>query len=117
MLRVLWEVALSKMLKEDREALTAGLNFHFNFDDLKSTIEKMRANATSEQRRIRLPFGEINIREHFDKIVSWVQKFIAIGDTIVTYDPGHAALPWAALRFILQVRQIVPLRSAARGEL
>ena len=103
MRRGLWEIALSRMLKEDREALTAGLNLHFNFDDLKSTIEKIQGNATSERQRVRLPFGEINIREHFDKLVSWVQKFIAIGDTIVTYDPGHAALPWAALRFILQV--------------
>lgn len=91
------------MLKEDREALIAGLNLHFNFDDLKSTIEKIRKNATSERRRIRLRLGEISIGEHFDKLVSWAQKFIAIGDTIVTYDPGHAALPWAALCFILQV--------------
>lgn len=28
---------------------------------------------------------------------------LGIGDTIVQYDPGHAALPWAAVRFVLQV--------------
>ena len=105
------------MLKEDQDALKAGLNLHFNFDDLKSTIEKVRGNATSERWRIRSPLGEISIREHFDKIVSWVQKFIAIGDTIVTYDPGHAALPWAAMRLILQVWRIVPLYSAVQEEL
>ena len=26
-----------------------------------------------------------------------------IGDTVVQYGPGHAALPWAGVRFILQV--------------
>ena len=106
MRRSLWEVALSKMPKEDRESLKAGLSLHFKFDELKSTIDKIRGNPTSERRRIKLPLREIDVREYFDKLVSWVQKFIAIGDTIVTYDPGHAALPWAALRFILQVCQI-----------
>lgn len=105
------------MLKEDREALTAGLNLHFNFDDLKSTIKKIQGNATSERRRIKLPLGEISIRQHLDNVVSWVQKFIAIGDIIVNYDPGHAALPWAALRFILQVWRTVPFYPAVQEEL
>ncbi|KAH8684848.1 hypothetical protein BGZ60DRAFT_524047 [Tricladium varicosporioides] len=38
----------------------------------------------------------------FSKIAGWIQKFREIGDIIVQYDPGHAALPWAAVRFILR---------------
>lgn len=38
-----------------------------------------------------------------DKLVGWVEKFISIGDVIVSFDPVHAALPWAGLRFLLQV--------------
>lgn len=26
----------------------------------------------------------------------------AVGDALMQYDPGHAALPWAAIRFLLQ---------------
>ena len=37
------------------------------------------------------------------KILRWVDKFKQIGDTIVQYDPGHAAIPWAGFRFLLQV--------------
>ena len=37
------------------------------------------------------------------KILRWVDKFKQIGDTIVQYDPVHAALPWAGFRFLLQV--------------
>jgi len=37
------------------------------------------------------------------KIIQWVDKFKQIGDIVVQYDPGHAALPWAVFRFLLQV--------------
>ena len=37
-----------------------------------------------------------------DKIMNWVNKFKSVGDIAVQYDPGHAALPWAAIRLILQ---------------
>ncbi|KAI5460114.1 hypothetical protein BGZ63DRAFT_406059 [Mariannaea sp. PMI_226] len=36
------------------------------------------------------------------KIVSWLNKFKEIGDIAVQYDPIHAALPWAGVRFLLQ---------------
>jgi hypothetical protein len=45
---------------------------------------------------------EIILRDVFAKIVVWVEKFKEVGDTIVQYDPGHAALPWAGVRFVLQ---------------
>lgn len=37
------------------------------------------------------------------KIVAWIHRFKETGDTLVQYDPGHAALPWAAVRFLLQM--------------
>ena len=45
----------------------------------------------------------INLNDLFSRIVVWIQKFVQIGDVAVQYDPGHAALPWAAIRFLLQV--------------
>jgi len=46
---------------------------------------------------------EIILHDVFAKIVAWVEKFKEVGDTIMQYDPGHAALPWAGVRFVLQV--------------
>jgi hypothetical protein len=46
---------------------------------------------------------DVNIRKIFDNIFSWINKFVAVGDTLVQYDPVHAAIPWAAVRFMLQV--------------
>lgn len=45
----------------------------------------------------------IILRDVVEKIVVWVEKFISIGDAAMQYDPGHAALAWAAFRFVLQV--------------
>jgi hypothetical protein len=42
------------------------------------------------------------------KIVNWIDKFKQIGDIAVQYDPGHAALPWAAFRFLLEVVSLTP---------
>ena len=41
-----------------------------------------------------------------EKIIRWVDTFKQIGDVAVQYDPAHAALPWAGIRFLLQVRQV-----------
>ena len=46
----------------------------------------------------------IILRDVFAKIAVWVQKFVKVGDIAIQYDPGHAALPWAGVRFILTVR-------------
>jgi hypothetical protein len=46
---------------------------------------------------------EIIVRDVADKILVWIEKFKKIGDIAVQHDSGLAALPWAAVRFVLQV--------------
>ena len=46
----------------------------------------------------------IVLRDVFAKIAIWVEKFVQVGDVAVSYDPGHAALPWAGIRLLLKVR-------------
>ncbi|KAI1751902.1 hypothetical protein F4782DRAFT_531142 [Xylaria castorea] len=36
------------------------------------------------------------------KIVRWLDCFKEVGDVIASFDPQHIALPWAAIRFLLQ---------------
>ncbi|KAI1740272.1 hypothetical protein F4680DRAFT_448032 [Xylaria scruposa] len=36
------------------------------------------------------------------KIVKWLDRFKEVGDVISSFDPQHVALPWAAIRFLLQ---------------
>lgn len=37
--------------------------------------------------------GTLILRDVFEKIVVWVQKFKEVGDIVVQYDPVHASLP------------------------
>jgi len=43
------------------------------------------------------------VRDLADKLINWMSKFVAVGDALMQYDTGHAAIPWAIIRFILQV--------------
>lgn len=46
----------------------------------------------------------IILRDVVEKIIVWVEKFIAVGDAAMQYDPIHAAPAWGAFRFVLQVK-------------
>ncbi|KAK2039643.1 hypothetical protein LZ31DRAFT_76858 [Colletotrichum somersetense] len=46
---------------------------------------------------------KVIVRDVLTKVVKWVHHFKEVGDTAVQYDPGHAALPWAGVRFLLNV--------------
>lgn len=39
-----------------------------------------------------------------DRVFKWLNKFKQIGDVLVNIDPLHAGVPWAGIRFLLQVR-------------
>jgi hypothetical protein len=48
--------------------------------------------------------GEVIVlHDTAEKILAWLEKFRQIGDIIIQYDPVHAALPWAGVRFLLDV--------------
>ena len=49
----------------------------------------------------------IILRDVVEKVIAWLDKFMKIGDLAMQYDALHAALPWAAVRFVLQVSPIM----------
>jgi hypothetical protein len=64
---------------------------------------------------------EINSRQHdsetryfVEKTISVLNKFLSVGDVAVNFDPIHAALPWAAVRFVLVVSSSA-VRAACYG--
>ncbi|RAO71367.1 uncharacterized protein BHQ10_007379 [Talaromyces amestolkiae] len=107
----LWDEAANLLSKEDRKYL--------NFDDQDQTIKASKGQTPqrilediesqieagkSKQWRFRKSNGdEVTVRELLEKVAKWVNKFKEIGDVVVQYDPVHAALPWAALRFFLVI--------------
>jgi hypothetical protein len=46
---------------------------------------------------------DIKTRRSMENAVSILSKFASVGDVAVSFDPVHAALPWAAVRSVLVV--------------
>jgi len=67
--------------------------------------EAVRRRKLCLEKRWRINFhGKVIIfRDVFDKIIAWVQQFAAVADVAVQFDPTAASLPWAGVRFLLQV--------------
>lgn len=104
----LWASALEDLTEIDRQQL----NFYHSQDeltilsDLQVLTESAKEQCIKKRWRFSRPGrnGEtIVLRDIVTKIVVWIERFKQVGDTVVQYDPGHAALPWAGVRFILQV--------------
>ncbi|CAH0041350.1 unnamed protein product [Clonostachys rhizophaga] len=71
-------------------------------DDILETARKQKVACESKQWVIKLGSRSFKIRNGFSNIIDWLQKFKEVGDIAVNFDPVHAALPWAAFRFLLQ---------------
>lgn len=96
----LWEKAVDALPQKDKDTLPL---------DRVTTPAELLADTNDRISRAKgkpviLPNGEtFLVRDVLEKIAKWVKKFVEVGDVAAQYDPGHAALPWAALRLILQV--------------
>lgn len=78
--------------------------------DVLAVVEEKKQGCLNKRWKYKNSKGEVVIlRDVFAKIVTWIDKFKEVGDNAVQYDPGHAALPWAAVRLVLQVQVSYPL--------
>lgn len=71
--------------------------------DVLAAIDNKKRLCIEKQWKYKNGDREVVIRDQLEKVAVWVNKFKETGDVAVQYDPGHASLPWAAVRFILQV--------------
>ena len=84
----------------------------FSQDDKRTSLEKLLGLVEEDQkddvkRQFEIPRKggkPIVVRDVLGKIANCIHKFREVGDNVVQYDPAHAALPWAAVRLLLQVR-------------
>lgn len=106
----LWASALAKMDEDDQKLLTIDPNNndpkHLNvIDSLRQTTNDAYETCVRRRWQIKLPGKQekIIVRDLLGKITHWLEVFKTVGDQAMAYDPGHAALPWAGVRFLLQV--------------
>jgi hypothetical protein len=101
----LWEEAVNKLdLNQVATLKSAGTDRRKVLEEVLSFVQDAERTAQKKRWKWKNSKGDVVIiRDVFTKMVVWIEKFKAIGDTIIQYDTGHAALPWAATRFLLQV--------------
>ncbi|KAJ3954087.1 hypothetical protein N0V92_009425 [Colletotrichum tropicale] len=109
----LWAKAVERLPDDVREWLTgldagqeprpsiADAQF---IDELISQAQKKQKEVEKNRHSFSLKAGKhkMELRPLFDNMVKWIAKFKGIGDVVSSFDPVHAALPWAAFRFVLQ---------------
>ena len=101
----LWEEAVKALKEKDKQNvdLQRADKRAILVDVLGEVQKKKQACINRRLKYTRSNGDSVHLYDLFEKIVKWVNKFKEVGDAAVQYDPGHAALPWAAIRFLLQV--------------
>ncbi|ETS85593.1 hypothetical protein PFICI_03618 [Pestalotiopsis fici W106-1] len=101
----LWSEALSSLKSDLRESLLSVEG------DRRATLEVVlfearnkREIAMRKQWKITKKNGDIIIlRDVFEKIIQWVDKFKAIGDTAMSAAPSYASIPWNVVCVLIKV--------------
>ena len=105
----LWNTALNTLSVELRNSLdvTRASHAYIISRALEEAKEKKQV-CVQKCWTLKKRNGEtIILRDVIEKIIVWVEKFIAVGDAAIQYDPSHAAPAWAAFRFVLQVKTTI----------
>jgi hypothetical protein len=102
----LWDEAYRSLEEEERREVEALLK-DWDRDcpkrkDLAEDIQKTMDGALKSKYHDRMT--------SIGKLLSVLNKFLSAGDVAVSFDPTHAALPWAAVRCV-----IVVIRSSLRA--
>ncbi|KAI8634826.1 hypothetical protein F5Y19DRAFT_469876 [Xylariaceae sp. FL1651] len=101
-----WDQALERLRKEDQEQFDlARKSFNNPHNVLSSVLEaanKRKEECLKKRWKLVVNGRTIIMRDVLEKLSVWVKKLVAIGDIAIQYNPVSAALPWAALRLILQ---------------
>lgn len=110
----LWSLARDRLDADDRQLLdhnggTGGNGLEI-VRDLQSLTDQAKQDSIKKRWRVSLPGKagkKIIIRDLLSKTTKWLNIFVKVGDAAVQYDPVHAALPWAGVKFLLQVNELV----------
>lgn len=103
-LKNLWIEAFQNLDEKCRKAIPQpSANGTVDIDYLCSLTLEKRARCEEKRWKFQLGKREIILRDIADKVIVWLHKFKEVGDVAANYDTAHASLPWAAVRFLLQV--------------
>ena len=104
----LWADALKELSEEDQLAISSlGRSKLDSIGYLLEAAERKKQECDDRKWIINVLGKRIVLRDLATKIISWINRFKEVGDVAVNFDPVHAALPWAGVRLLLEVRIIL----------
>jgi hypothetical protein len=100
-----WALAAAKLNDGDRNSINLNQPSKLSIlSELLAVAEQAKQECIKKKWRYTRKSGEVVIiSDLFGKVIRWIDLFKQVGDVAVQYDPVHAALPWAGVRFLLQV--------------
>lgn len=107
----LWHRAMDQLSLDERQVFVSILGDAEDlsgdiFHELEKAAQAKKLQITDkDQRNDEKP----SLRVFISRVVVCIRRFKEVGDIAVSFDPTHAALPWAAIRFILEVNAAFPL--------
>ncbi|RTE84523.1 hypothetical protein BHE90_000872 [Fusarium euwallaceae] len=104
----LWDEAIEKLSKDDKAWINGNSQQFLDSSGpgirgIIALVDEKRQECEAKRwTTVKVFKTTISLSDLASNAITWLNKFKEVGDTIVQYDPGHAGLPWAATRFILQ---------------
>ncbi|KAH6889612.1 hypothetical protein B0T10DRAFT_486475 [Thelonectria olida] len=100
----LWTAAIKDLDQESQSRID------FNNDKIDVLNDLLAITDDAKTRMVDKSWGytrkdgrKVFMRDIVARVAKWVNHFKEVGDTIVQYDPAHAALPWAGVRLLLVI--------------
>lgn len=103
-----WAEAHSRLSNKEQEVIARSLTADRGDTDLIPEIILRDVRAKREicdKKRWTFRCGDhtVQLRDTADKVLNWLVKLKAAGDIVSNVDPLHAGVPWAGIRFLIQV--------------
>ena len=105
----LWDRAMLRLSGDDQDVLKrVGTEQPDHggsrvYDGMAQCITKKLEEDARQRKRVTIAGKTFVVRDVLCRMAEWLRRFKEIGDIVVGFDPVHAALPWAAVRFLLEV--------------
>jgi hypothetical protein len=100
-----WREAFDLLNPNLKTTLSAANTHKLNIlNEVLAKVENSRQTCIRKQWRVKISSGTtIVLRDVVEKMARWINRYKDVGTIAVQYDPVHAALPWAAFCFLLDV--------------
>lgn len=96
----LWAEALRSLKDEEKR------NVETVVGDLHLDNANRKGLAADIQRKLDEAYPDQDRTSNTGKLLSVLNSFASVGDVAVSFNPAHAALPWAAVRSVLVVSSL-----------